>query len=78
VWDIDELYDLQEDPLESRNLIFSEKHAPVIREMRSRLFDLLAGTGGMNIPLQRDSGPPQNLRSPNRSRTADFPPELRR
>ena len=35
IWDIDELYDLREDPLESRNLIFSEKHAALIKQMRS-------------------------------------------
>ena len=51
IWDIDELYDLQEDPLESNNLIFSREHQPVIAEMRARLFDLLRETGGMNMPL---------------------------
>ncbi|MBI4892051.1 MAG: sulfatase [Acidobacteria bacterium] len=77
IWDIDELYDLQEDPLESRNLIFSEKHQPVIRQMRARLFELLEQTGGMNIPMQPDRGNQQNLRSPNRQRSAEFPAELK-
>ncbi|WP_321477739.1 sulfatase [uncultured Paludibaculum sp.] len=78
VWDIDELYDLQEDPLESRNLIFSEKHKVIADQMRQRLFELLEQTGGMNIPLQPDKGSQQNLRSPNRSKAADFPPQLMR
>ena len=56
IWDLDELYDLQEDPLESRNLITSEKHQAIVREMREHLFDLLEKTNGMNIPLQRDRG----------------------
>ncbi|MBI5085849.1 MAG: sulfatase [Acidobacteria bacterium] len=78
LWDLDELYDLQEDPLESRNLIFSEKHAGIVKQMRERLFDILEQTGGMNIPLQRDRGGQQNLRSPDRSPASEFPDELRK
>lgn len=76
IWDVDELYDLQEDPLESRNLIFDEKHAALIKQMRERLFDLLEQTNGMNIPLQRDRGGQMNRRNPNKSKPAQFPPEL--
>ncbi len=78
IWDVDELYDLQEDPLESRNLIFSEKHAPIIKEMREHLFDILEKTDGMNIPLQRDRGGQQNLRSPEKGKAAEFPDEFKR
>jgi N-acetylglucosamine-6-sulfatase len=78
IWDIDELYDLQEDPLESRNLIFEEKHVALAREMRARLFKILEETGGLNMPLWPDSGGTQNLRHPDRSKGADFPPELYR
>lgn len=76
LWDVDELYDLGEDPLESRNLIFSPAHQAQIRQMRERLFDILEQTNGMNIPLQRDRGTVQGLRSPERSKAAEFPPEL--
>ena len=76
IWDIDELYDLQEDPLESRNLIFSEKHQTLIKQMRERLFDLLEETNGMNIPLQRDRGEQYNHRNPDKSKAAEFPVEL--
>ena len=76
LWDIDELYDLQEDPLESRNLIFSEKHSAIVDKMRTRLFEVLEQTGGMNIPLQPDRGTQQSLRSPDRSKAAPFPVEL--
>jgi N-acetylglucosamine-6-sulfatase len=76
IWDIDELYDLQEDPLESRNLIFSEKHAALIKQMRERLFDLLEETNGMNIPLQRDRGDQMNRRNSDKSKRAQFPAEL--
>ncbi len=76
VWDLDELYDLQEDPLESRNLIFSAAHAPIIQKMRNRLFDILEETGGMNIPLHRDGRNQNNKRNPNVDPAAPFPPEF--
>jgi N-acetylglucosamine-6-sulfatase len=77
IWDTDELYDLQEDPLETNNLISSEKHAPVVRDMNRRLFEVLERTGGMQMPLWPDRGSQQNLRHPGRGAAADFPPELR-
>jgi len=76
IWDIDELYDLQEDPLEARNLIFSEQHAGIAKQMRERLFEVLEQTGGMNIPLYPDRGGTSNLRNPKGSKAAEFPPEL--
>jgi len=78
LWDIDELYDLQEDPLESRNLIFSQPHQQLIAKMRARLFDILEKTGGMSIPLQPDRGAPLGLRDPNKSKAVDFPVELQK
>jgi N-acetylglucosamine-6-sulfatase len=56
VWDADELYDLTVDPLEARNLIFSPGHEAVARQLNTRLFDMLAETGGTNMPLARDAG----------------------
>jgi N-acetylglucosamine-6-sulfatase len=41
IWDTDELYDLEKDPLESRNLIFEPEHKERIRQMNTRLFELL-------------------------------------
>ena len=76
VWDIDELYDLAEDPLESNNLIFSQPHQPVVRSMRARLFELLEQSHGMSIPLYPDTGFRADRRHPGRSKAADFPPEL--
>jgi N-acetylglucosamine-6-sulfatase len=76
VWDIEELYDIQEDPLESRNLIFSEQHQDEIARMRKKLFDILEATDGMSIPIQRDGGGQGNKRHPTRGESAPFPPEL--
>jgi N-acetylglucosamine-6-sulfatase len=71
LWDIDELYDLQVDPGETRNLIASPEHAPIARRLNQRLFAVLEETGGMAIPLQADRGTPMNLRTSEKS--APFP-----
>jgi N-acetylglucosamine-6-sulfatase len=76
IWDLDELYDLQEDPLESKNLINSPKHAEIVKSMNGRLFELLASTGGMNMPLYPDKGGRSNLRHPGRSKAAEFPDSM--
>ena len=76
IWDVDELYDLSEDPLESRNLIDSARHQAIVKEMRERLFDILERTNGMNIPLQRDKGAQMNKRNPEKDKAAEFPKEF--
>jgi N-acetylglucosamine-6-sulfatase len=77
IWDIDELYDLRHDPLESNNLIFSKEHKSVVDTMNDRLFAVLEKTGGMSIPLYPDRGSQNRLRHPRRSPAAPFPSELR-
>ncbi len=47
--DIDELYDLQEDPLEQRNLATDRHHEDTLRGLRGRINDWLTETG--DIPL---------------------------
>jgi N-acetylglucosamine-6-sulfatase len=78
IWDSDELYDLQEDPQESNNLIYSAAHKQVADQMRGRLFQVLEETGGMQMPIWPDRGGTQNLRNPSGSGAAEFPQELRR
>ncbi len=41
LWDTDELYDLQNDPLETTNLIFSEAHQDIVKQMNQQLFDTI-------------------------------------
>jgi N-acetylglucosamine-6-sulfatase len=53
IWDLNELYDLQTDPLEQHNLIEAAAFQKRVRLMRHRLFQLLEATGGMQIPLRR-------------------------
>ncbi|MEJ7830768.1 MAG: sulfatase, partial [Segetibacter sp.] len=62
IWDTDELYDIQKDPLEVNNLIRSKDHQGIIKQMNKQLFDIMKSTGGMYIPLFPDAGNQQNLR----------------
>jgi len=78
IWDSDELYDLQEDPLETNNLIYSETHQQTVRQMRNRLFEVLEQTGGLQMPIWPDRGNSQNLRNPKASKASDFPSEMKR
>jgi arylsulfatase A-like enzyme len=64
IWDIDELYDLENDPHEMVNLINSPQHQALIVQLNRRMFDWLEQTGGMSIPLQRDTGQREDKRKP--------------
>jgi len=74
LWDTDELYDLQADPLETRNLVREPAHRETVARLNTQLFETLAATGGMYIPLAPDRGGSQNLRRRGGSKAADFPP----
>lgn len=76
LWDINELYDMKADPLESRNLIFSPEHRKIIDQMRERLFKTMEETGGMYIPLKPNRWGQQNKRRKGKADAAVFPPEL--
>ncbi len=53
IWDINELYDLQEDPAEVNNLIRSPQHQELAAQLRKELFDWLETSGGDKIPVKR-------------------------
>ncbi len=53
IWDIDELYDLQEDPDERYNLSGVPQYQQLKNQMRSRLFEELESRNAMQIPLRR-------------------------
>jgi N-acetylglucosamine-6-sulfatase len=75
LWDTDELYDLQNDPKETNNLISDKQYANVIKEMENQLYAILDESGGMNIPLNQPRGNPKDLRYKQRKGQlgADFP-----
>jgi N-acetylglucosamine-6-sulfatase len=76
VWDLDELFDLEADPGEESNLIFSPGHGALAADMNARLFELLTETSGMNIPMQVDTGDRYLLRRADGSGLASFPEQL--
>ncbi len=63
IWDTDELYDIQEDPMERYNLVADTTYQDRVLEMRERLFDKLEATGGMSIPLREPTNFQADLRS---------------
>lgn len=78
IWDTDELYDLQDDPLETKNLIRSKEHQDIVKQMNKELFDQLKDSKGMYIPLYPDAGGQQNLRYEYGSPASSFPSEIKR
>ena len=56
IWDINELYDLKNDPEEMNNLIRSEEHRFIARDLRNELFNWLEETRGMEMHIKRDGG----------------------
>ena len=53
IWDINQLYDLQQDPHEMNNLIRSPKHQDIAAQLNRELWDWLEKTNGLQIPLKR-------------------------
>lgn len=76
IWDIDELYDIENDPHETNNLLALPGHEAMAERMSAKLFDLLEQSHGMQIPLARDAGERNALRNPEGPRQAPFPPIL--
>ncbi|MGD8237549.1 MAG: sulfatase [Armatimonadota bacterium] len=78
IWDTDELYDLRDDPRETRNLIFEPEHQGRVREMRRELHRILVETGGARIPFGEKRSHGASLRRRGGSAPAGFPPEFMR
>jgi arylsulfatase A-like enzyme len=74
VWDTEELYDLQADPGESRNLIEDPALLAVKVEMRDRLFAALTDSqDNHTIPYARKFNQGAVFRHSGRSKAAEFP-----
>jgi len=78
LWDIDEFYDLANDPGETKNLIFEPKFQSLIKDYNKKLFKLLAASHGDSMPLRADDYWTKNFRRANGSPEAKFPDELKR
>lgn len=55
VWDINELYDLEKDPYEMNNLIRQKEMDAIGLPLRDSLYEWLSKTGGLQIPLKKQS-----------------------
>jgi N-acetylglucosamine-6-sulfatase len=77
LWDVAELYDLQTDPHELRNLAAQPEHRQRMLAMDKRLFEHLAETDGESLPLHRGwNGSAKEERSPAGSEWAPFPKSM--
>ena len=76
LWDVEELYDLQNDPKELKNLAREPQHQARVKEMRTRLFALLKETNGLSIPLLEDRDAQMNRRLQGGTPQGAFPPHL--
>ncbi|MEP0366978.1 MAG: sulfatase [Cyclobacteriaceae bacterium] len=56
VWDINELYDIENDPNEMNNLIRDPEYKEIAIGLRTAIFDWLAKTDGESMPLKPDHG----------------------
>ena len=73
VWDIDELFDLKNDPGEKRNLINDPEHQELISKLNRKLFEVLRTTKGTEMPILEDRGTKFLHRREEGTRGADFP-----
>jgi N-acetylglucosamine-6-sulfatase len=71
LWDQDMLFDLQTDPTESHNLIASPQHQQLATQMKSRLYETLRETGGMQIPLREPTEARMDKTRPPGARSTD-------
>jgi N-acetylglucosamine-6-sulfatase len=76
LWDVDELYDLENDPHEIKNLAQEPQHQARIKEMKAQLFQILKETDGMKIPMFEDRDVQMAKRLKTGTPSATFPPHL--
>jgi N-acetylglucosamine-6-sulfatase len=76
IWDTDELYDVANDPRETRNLIHEPEHQKRVAAMRQQLHQRLKETDGLAIPLGFKRNHGSNQRSADGSKREEFPPEF--
>jgi len=53
IWDTNELYDIENDPDETINLIGKPEYQQLIKQFATEIFDWLQSTNGMQIPLKK-------------------------
>jgi N-acetylglucosamine-6-sulfatase len=78
LWDTDELYDLEADPGETKNLINDSEYKVIAKDLENRLYAMLGQEGGMDIPMNQPNGNSQNKRWDDYGgqQSADFPKSM--
>ena len=78
IWDADELYDLQNDPDETTNLLYTKGYEKIRQDLETRLYTMMDDLGGMELPLNAPKGNSQNKRLGPRGghQASDFPAPL--
>lgn len=76
LWDIDELYDLENDPKEIVNLAYDPQHKQRAAEMKTQMFQLLRETDGLKIPMPEDRGGQSNQRLRGGTPQGPFPERI--
>ncbi len=78
LWDADEFYDMQEDPEESRNLLYDPAYKKQAKQMENKLYKMMGEFGGMEIPLNQPAGGINNIRLRERGgeNASKFPPTM--
>ena len=78
LWDTDEFYDIQSDPMEQKNLIRDPSVQKQRQAMEDRLYEMMTELGGMDIPMNAPRGRSQNKRLERRAgdEAANFPKDL--
>jgi N-acetylglucosamine-6-sulfatase len=78
LWDVDEFYDLQSDPEESRNLLYDPAYKAQAKQMENKLYQMMGEFGGMEIPMNQPSGGSNNIRLRSRGgeHASDRPPPM--
>ena len=75
LYDTDELFDIQADPMEQNNLIHDPEFAGIHMEMQTPLYEMMDDLGGMDIPMNATRGKRrvERLRPKGGVDAADFP-----
>ena len=78
LWDTDEFFNIQSDPMEQNNLIREPSFQKQKKEMENRLYKMMEELGGMDIPMNQPRGNSNNKRLGTRQGddAADFPSDF--
>jgi len=78
IWDTDELYDLENDPHEMKNLINDPGMQSTVKQLRTSLNQILKQQEAMQVPFGGKRSLGQHLRKRSGSEAAEFPEEFLR